>query len=97
MVENAVRHGILKQVEGGTIRIQIVEHNTYYSITIIDDGVGMDQQKVKQILSDEWVYGSGRGIGLANTNRRFKQLYGVGLDIQSTPYMGTTVTFKIPK
>ncbi|WP_121605631.1 ATP-binding protein [Virgibacillus sp. Bac332] len=97
IVENAVRHGILKQVEGGTIRIQIVEHNTYYSITIIDDGVGMDQQKVKQILSDEWVYGSGRGIGLANTNRRFKQLYGVGLDIQSTPYMGTTVTFKIPK
>ncbi|OBZ17487.1 ATP-binding protein [Bacillus sp. FJAT-26390] len=35
-------------------------------------------------------------IGLLNTDRRLKQMYGKGLQIVSTPDQGTTVSFIIP-
>src|SRR5699024_10046244 len=50
IVENAVRHGILKRLEGGTIRIELKEHPTHFEISIIDDGVGMKESQIERIL-----------------------------------------------
>lgn len=94
LIENAVRHGVLQRVEGGTIVIRILPKEEYTQITIQDDGVGMDEGKVRQILTlrpDQK-----RGIGLLNTDQRLKQLYGAGLSIDSTVNKGTTVSFKVP-
>lgn len=93
IVENAVRHGILKRLEGGTIRIELKEHPTHFEISIIDDGVGMKESQIERILQDK-DYG---GIGVSNTNKRLKKLYGKGLTITSQLKMGTTVSFTIPK
>lgn len=92
IVENAVRHGVLKRMEGGIIRIRIQDYGTYAEIAIIDDGVGMKPKIVEEILGEH-----PDGIGVANTNRRLKQLYGQGLTIISVPDNGTTVKFQIPK
>lgn len=91
LVENAIHHGILKRGKGGVIRIRIAEHASHFEIAISDDGVGMD----KEVLSAKHL--KRRGIGLANTDQRLKQLYGKGLNIQSNPDHGTTVSFEIPK
>ncbi|MDQ0176578.1 ATP-binding protein [Bacillus chungangensis] len=91
LVENAIHHGILKRGKGGVIRIRIAEHASHFEIAISDDGVGMD----KDALSSQHL--KRRGIGLANTDQRLKQLYGKGLNIQSNPDHGTTVSFVIPK
>lgn len=93
IVENAVRHGVLKRVEGGTIRIQINDHETYTEIAIIDDGVGMEEDQLQELFRVQ----SNRGIGIVNTNRRLKKLYGKDLRITSYPGKGTTVIFQIPK
>jgi Predicted signal transduction protein with a C-terminal ATPase domain len=37
------------------------------------------------------------GIGLANTDRRLKQIYGKGLLVRSHPGEGTIVSFVVPK
>ena len=42
IVENAIRHGIMKKEEGGTIRIRTDETKRYIYILVADDGIGFD-------------------------------------------------------
>lgn len=93
IVENAIKHGILKQIDGGTICIQITRHEEFYMIAISDDGVGMAQEKIDQLLYKH--PSKVEGVGIANTNRRLKKLYGKGLVIESALSKGTTVMFEI--
>lgn len=95
IVENAVRHGVLKRVNGGTIIITIKEEDAATRIMIADDGVGMDANKIESILHPH--LSSSTGIGLRNTDKRLKRLYGEGLHIISTTDSGTTISFSIPK
>jgi len=94
LVENAVRHGLLSQIRGGTLRIRIVRQEDATLIEVSDDGKGMEPEKIAELLVPA-LKGKG-GIGLANTNRRLIQLYGRGLSIRSKPGDGTTVSFVIP-
>ncbi|MEK3725706.1 hybrid sensor histidine kinase/response regulator [Paenibacillus sp. FSL H8-0034] len=91
LIENAVRHGALMRSQGGTVRLQIIEHAMHVEISIIDNGVGMDEKTRLQILDSSSNLRA--GIGVRNTDRRLKQIYGKGLHIQSEPGQGTTVTF----
>lgn len=95
LVENAVQHGVLKRIQGGTVRIRISEYEDYAEIWIEDDGVGIDELRLTQLL-DSRAY-IGPEIGLRNTDRRLKQLYGQGLEIHSTPGIGTSISFKVKK
>ncbi|RUT47172.1 response regulator [Paenibacillus anaericanus] len=94
LIENAVRHGILSQHKGGTVHIRITRQDNFTLIEVKDNGKGMEQEKVNQLLSPTMKGNS--GIGLSNTNRRLTQLYGQGLSIISKPGEGTTVSFVIP-
>lgn len=51
LVENAVNHGVLKKIDGGTIHIQIRKKDGYVEIAIIDDGVGMEEEMIKQLFT----------------------------------------------
>lgn len=94
LVENAVNHGVLKQIAGGLITIRIHKEKNYTEISIVDDGVGMDKEKVKQIFT---IHPDRKeGIGLINTDQRLKRLYGKGLNVKSKPGVGTTITFTVP-
>lgn len=95
ILENAIRHGILKRKQKGTICIRITNHEAYYKIPVIDNGIGMNEDKIQQILSEQ--INSVNGVGITNTNRRLKKLYGKGLTIISRSDYGTTVSFRIPK
>lgn len=93
LVENAVRHGILTLPQGGYVRIGVHQIPNGYEIAVSDNGIGMDVETAEQLLSDQKRQG---GIGLRNTDRRLKQIYGQGLRIVSEPDQGTTVSFVIP-
>ncbi len=94
LIENAVKHGLLSRHIGGTVHIRISRQQSFALIEVRDDGKGMDQDKIDQLLSPTLKGKS--GIGLSNTNRRLMQLYGHGLSIHSKPNEGTTVSFVIP-
>ncbi|WP_282937291.1 ATP-binding protein [Paenibacillus sp. RC67] len=94
LIENALKHGLLSQSKGGTLHIRITRQDSSTLIEVKDNGKGMEQEKVIQLLSPT-MKGTG-GIGLNNTNRRLIQLYGQGLFIISQPNEGTTVSFIIP-
>ena len=46
VVENAIKHGILKRIEGGTVNIKTYENDTSYVIEIEDNGVGFNIKDV---------------------------------------------------
>ncbi|GIP36076.1 ATP-binding protein [Paenibacillus sp. J2TS4] len=94
LIENAVRHGLLSRNQGGMLQLRITRQGSCMLIEVKDNGKGMGQDKVTQLLSPTMKGKS--GIGIANTNRRLIQLYGQGLSIISKPNEGTTVSFVIP-
>lgn len=95
LVENAVRHGVLKRRSGGTICIRIKNRGDRTEIAVIDDGVGMNEETRLALLSQRQ-HAKRSGIGLINTDRRLRQGYGEGLLIESAPDLGTTVRFFVP-
>lgn len=92
LVENAVRHGILSKLEGGTLWIRIKSHPKELEIIIEDNGIGMDQETIDSILSGK----RSRGVGLMNIQKRLLSLYGQGLEIHSQLGEYTRVTIRIP-
>lgn len=50
LVENGVRHGIMKRNRGGTVRIAAEDHGDYVEIQVSDDGVGFDDKILHQVL-----------------------------------------------
>src|SRR5690625_179721 len=94
LIENAINHGILQKVEGGTVKWSIKKHPTYTEVTITDDGVGMNEEKVIEVLNVDASIDD--GVGVKNTNRRLIHLYNEGLKIDSEVGKGTTISFRIP-
>jgi signal transduction histidine kinase len=94
LVENAVKHGILKNPEGGTIKISIKDENSIIKVKIIDDGVGIEKEKLESIVNDKI---TGDSVGLRNVIRRLKHIYGYGIEIESEINKGTVVSINIPK
>lgn len=97
LVENAVRHGLLRRNRGGTVRIRVRDLGDYAEISVEDNGVGFDSELLRGVLYPRETPGKKSGVGLANTDRRLKQLFGKGLQIQGAPGQGTVVSFIVPK
>ncbi|GAW91689.1 sensor histidine kinase [Calderihabitans maritimus] len=107
LVENALKHGLLPQKEGGLLRIsarKVVENGREeMRIVIADNGVGMSADRVNSLLrtqkaSGYRVYSGGAGVGLTNVNERLVSIYGpeYGLKIDSELGKGTTVKISVP-
>ncbi|CAH0123111.1 MULTISPECIES: sensor histidine kinase [unclassified Microbacterium] len=96
LVENAVRHGLEPGERGGTIRIDSADDGTHTEITIEDDGVGMDPEILRTLLTSAV---DGAHVGLRNVDTRLRQLYGSdgGLVVETNTGAGTLVRMRIPK
>ena len=88
IVENAIKHGLMKLPRGGTINVISYETDTDYIISVEDDGVGFDTGA----LIDERKH-----VGLRNIRERLKVMVNGTLDIESTVGVGTKVLITIPK
>jgi len=98
-VENACIHGIEPMKQGGRIDISIEESHGKLVFEIMDNGIGMADEKVAELrhylISDEIM---GERIGIQNVVYRSKLMYGEGFtfDIQSSTGQGTYVRLSIP-
>lgn len=98
LVENCILHGILeKDEEAGTIVISGEINNEVISISIQDDGVGMTEAQIMEILSKDSLT-QHHGYGIGNIDDRLKLIYGnaYGLSYKTDLQLGTTVTIRIP-
>ena len=89
LVENSIKHGILKKRDNGCVKIIIKKIGKDIEITIEDDGVGIEQTIIDNL--DKQIK---ENIGLKNVHQRLKLLYGEGLNIKKLE-QGTRIEFKI--
>lgn len=109
VVENAILHGIEGKLGEGSIEIEVEGTERTVSISISDNGVGMSAEQLRNLqdslrqVHTEILHvhknGSSTGIALSNVADRIRLLYGeqYGMQITSTPEVGTTVTFTLPR
>ena len=69
----------------------------YLKFTIEDDGVGMDEDKIKE-LNRENISSNEKSFGLRGTIERMRIFYESDIDytIQSTKGKGTTIVLRVP-
>lgn len=105
LVENAILHGIENSGRSCIIKLSAtVEKNGSLIINVEDDGVGMDEEELRNVqhslyLETEGGSGSEKcGIALRNVNYRIKLYYSdkYGMSIQSKRNVGTRVTLVLP-
>ena len=89
LVENSIKHGILKKSEKGNILLQIKKFGKDIEVIIEDDGIGIKQEIIDSLDSK-----IEENIGLKNVHQRLKLLYGKGLNITKLN-KGTRIKFKI--
>ena len=89
LVENAIKHGILKKEEGGTVTLKTSEDEKAYIVEIIDNGVGFDIDNVN--------FKSNKHIGLNNVRHRIGSMTNGELSIESNINQGTKVVVKFYK
>ncbi len=91
IVENAIRHGVTKKKEGGTVTIKTRESRFNYIVEVHDDGIGMDLTKPPEYKDNR------SHIGLDNVRKRVESMCNGEVLFVSTPNIGTTVYMSIPK
>jgi two-component system LytT family sensor kinase len=97
LVENAVRHGMEGKIEPGHIQICASDSGAEAQITIEDDGIGMDPEKLRRTLAGQ--VDESAGIGLGNIDERLRRVYGdeYGLVVETACGLGTKITVRVPK
>ena len=100
LVENAIFHGIEPKGCAGNITIHITHDGNDIRIDVTDDGVGMSEEKAKQILSDGGDNSADffRELGVNNVHKRLQYQFGeqYGITITSEPGRYTTMSIHIP-
>ena len=88
LVENAVRHGIGPEIEGGEVRVSAHCRNGRLEIEVCDTGRGIDSGRPLK-----------EGVGLTNTRSRLLTLYGKDheFDLRNEPGGGLRVMIAVPK
>ncbi|MCD4679721.1 MAG: hypothetical protein K8S00_04970, partial [Bacteroidales bacterium] len=96
LVENAINHGILQKIGSGIVNVSIFHKEGILYYQIIDNGVGIDIDRVEKLLkqTDE----QNIGFGIKNVNDRIQLHFGnkFGVFFENMPSGGTKVTVKQP-
>jgi LytS/YehU family sensor histidine kinase len=85
LVENAVKHGLEPQAEGGSIKLDARRRGDRVVIALVDNGRGLGAKV-------------GNGVGLSNLRGRLRALYGDGarFTLEEQPPHGARATIEIP-
>lgn len=91
IIENSIKHGLASKVEGGMVKLRAWIEGTRLHISIEDDGVGIQEEKLGSLFE--------QGIGVSNVRERLRVLFGPGyrMLIESKPGEGTRTLIEIPE
>ena len=99
IIENSIIHGILENSNSqkGSITLTGRFDKDDIILTVEDDGMGMTEEKIVEILTEENT-SEFQGYGVRNINQRIKLFFGqqYGLTYHSSPGNGTLVEIRIP-
>lgn len=100
LVENAIYHGMEFMDGDGEILVRAGLQDGKLCFLVADNGLGMTEEQVEQILTGQPHISSrrGSGIGVKNVNERIRLYFGeeYGLSIDSEPDEGTRIRICLP-
>ena len=100
LVENAIYHGMEFMDGDGEILVRAGLQDGKLCFLVADNGLGMTEEQVEQILTGQPHTSSrrGSGIGVKNVNERIRLYFGeeYGLSIDSEPDEGTRIRICLP-
>lgn len=104
IVENAILHGLAggNPEDPGVLEISVSLQDDALTVRIIDNGKGMDEQKVTELTQyinrADGKENAARSIGIRNVNQRIRLACGAeyGVSIESHPGMGSCFTVRLP-
>lgn len=88
LVENAIKHGLMRLESGGTVLIHSYETPTHFCVEVTDDGMGFDTNLPVE---------EKKHVGLRNIRGRLKAMVNGELIIESQIGTGTRAVILIPK
>ena len=99
LIENSIYHGLSECNGNGKIIIQALQANDNLIITVSDNGIGIDDDKLKAL--NDYINDKNNlfnGIALRNINKRLKLNYGeeYGLEVTSILGKGTSMVLTLP-
>lgn len=111
LVENAIKHGVCKRPEGGTVWLRSYRDGTDYIVEVQDDGVGIAPERLESILSGGLpdnesgghilLTGNGsedhKSTGMRNIITRLKEMSNATLEITSEVGKGTMIKVIFPQ
>ncbi len=100
LIENYIVHGVDTERPDNLLTIRIFIHDGDIFIYVIDNGNGIEEEKlhrIRQSLTNPDLSAS-PGLGLSNVNERIMLLFGnkYGIDVFSEYGNGTVISLKIP-
>ncbi|KAF6614655.1 MULTISPECIES: cache domain-containing sensor histidine kinase [Paenibacillus] len=98
LVENSIYHGLKKKGTKGFIRIFAFTQNDRVIVRVEDNGVGMDEIQVQNIMSRHLPKEGIRSIGTYSVQQRLSLYFGeeYGISVQSVLGEGTIVDLSLP-
>lgn len=101
IIENSLMHGFRRSWgEKEIIRVNAEQTDDGLVISVIDNGVGMPEDKLEKLNNDlkNGVFPNKKHIGLCNLNKRIQLLYGdrYGCSVKSVENNGVTVVILLP-
>ncbi|MNC31765.1 putative sensor-like histidine kinase [compost metagenome] len=97
LVENSIYHGLS---DNGRVDVIIKAHgSTEVQLCVKDNGAGMNDAQIEELLSDDSAKKRGLGIGFAYVMRMLRTYYDgqMELQIKSGEGEGTTISIIIPR
>ncbi len=89
LVENAIKHGVCKRIEGGTVRIKTYENEKSFFVEVSDDGVGFDVNILNEKNMDS--------LGIENIKARLAIVMNASVNLSSEKDVGTIAGVELLK
>lgn len=95
LVENAIKHGAMKEGNSCKIAIEVNRQDDETGIVIIDNGAGISGETIEKLYNDAI---GPESVGLSNVHKRLKNIYGQEYGLEFDNKAGANAIFlRIPK
>ena len=99
LIENAIVHGLELKESGGTINLTIRREDSFLTLRVSDDGIGMNEKELEALRTSLYSKESSqKSYALRNIAERLSLLYGTSalLTVESKRNVGTEILVKLP-
>jgi sensor histidine kinase YesM len=100
LIENSIIHGLEPKEDGGKLRIKIFQRDQTVFIKIIDNGIGIPKDKLKDLMESGGNINTGHttGIGITNVVSRLHNFFNgeEHFKIIAKPRFGTVISIDFP-